>query len=170
VSLPTSRNTTYTPASPIKSNDLNDIQDSIINLYAAADWRPLPPIGARFENCAYNEPAGYVDCSSAPWSCAIPIVLPVGMQVRNVRVYRFGNGTSSMNLRLRKVEFTAGAPAMSNVKTLGISSPAASWVQSDLGMVLADYVTIASTRYAYVFLDGASSTQRFSLPEILVGR
>jgi hypothetical protein len=30
VSLPSSRNTTYTPASPAKSNDLNDIQDCII--------------------------------------------------------------------------------------------------------------------------------------------
>jgi hypothetical protein len=170
VSLPTSRNTTYTPSSPLKSNDLNDIQDWIINLYSASGWMPLPPIGARYENCAYNEAAGYVDCSSAPWSCAIPIVLPVGMQVRNVRAYRFGNGGSSMNLRLRKVEFTAGAPAMSTVKSLLISNPAAAWNQSDLAMVLADYVTIASTRYAYVFFDGASATQRFALPEILVGR
>jgi hypothetical protein len=170
VSLPTSRNTTYTPASPIKSNDLNDIQDSIINLYAAADWRPLPPIGARFENCAYNEPAGYVDCSSAPWSCSIPIVLPHGMQVRNVLVYRFGNGTSSMNLRLRKNELSAGTVAMSTVKSINIASPAASWVLSDLAMVLADYVTIASTRTAYVYLDGASATQRFMFPQILVGR
>jgi hypothetical protein len=170
VSLPSTRNTTYTPASPIKSTDLNDIQDSIVNLYSAAGYTPLSPIGAKFDNCAYNEPSGYVDCSGAPWSCAIPIVLPAGMQVRNVLVYRFGNGASSMNLRLRKSELSAGVVAMSTIKSLNIANPAAAWVPSDLAMVLADYVTIASTRTAYVYIDGASATQRFMFPQILVGR
>jgi hypothetical protein len=170
VSLPTSRNTTYTPASPIKSTDLNDIQDSIVNLYADARLIALSPIAAQFSNCAYNEPAGYVDCSSAPWSCSIPIVLPHGMQVRNVLVYRFGNGASSMSLKLRKSELSAGVVSMTTVKSITIASPAAAWVLSDLAMVPGDYVTTASTRLAYVYIDGASTTQRFMFPQILVGR
>lgn len=38
MALPTSRNTTYAPSSMLKSLDLNDIQDWIINVYAG---RPL---------------------------------------------------------------------------------------------------------------------------------
>jgi hypothetical protein len=39
MSLPFSRNTTYTPASPIKSVDLNDIQDCIIDGKHGDVWR-----------------------------------------------------------------------------------------------------------------------------------
>lgn len=42
MSLPLSRNTDYTPASPIKSVDLNDIQDCIIGGKHGDLWRSCP--------------------------------------------------------------------------------------------------------------------------------
>jgi len=62
VALPSSRNTTYTPGSPVRSNDLNDIQDAIIALNAQLAGQPqtltkniIPsPNGSTFTNTYFD--------------------------------------------------------------------------------------------------------------------
>jgi hypothetical protein len=43
--LPSSRNTTYTPSAPVKSADLNAIQDAIVGGGHGPKWINLPPVG-----------------------------------------------------------------------------------------------------------------------------
>ena len=72
MALPSSRNTTYTPGSPVRSNDLNDIQDAIIALNAqvAAQAQTLTkniipsPNGSAFTNTYFDMSAsGAQNCT-----------------------------------------------------------------------------------------------------------
>lgn len=98
MSMPVSRNRTYSPASQVASVDLNDLQDQVIALYALAlepatlvlpyasgDGRPMTGWDDDF--------LGYVESTAgAVW--VIPIALDAGRQVTAVRV-RVRRHTSS---------------------------------------------------------------------------
>jgi hypothetical protein len=171
VTLPYSRNTDYSPGSPVKSYDLNDLQDAVVNLYRSEGWVPLPLVG-RFDQCSYNEVGGYVENSGAPWSAALPLAFWPGVRIKALRIARSGNGASSLSLRLKKIELVGTALSASAVKTTTVASPPSAWASTELTLTATEWLTTGRNLAAYLSVDGAgaSSTQRFSLPEVLVDR
>lgn len=168
MALPTSRDVTIYPGTPIPSYLLNSVQDFIVAHEAVLTplaarkrgdvTRTICPIAGQFTNCSYNEPSGYVVASTAPWSAAIPLVVENGDRIKVITFARFGTaGANQMNLSLRKV--TIGG-TRSVVETLNIVNAPNAWNESVL--TLASPETVASGTQYYVFVDGAQSAQRFN--------
>jgi len=77
-----------------------------------------------------------------------------------------------MSVRLRKIEVVSGAPSVSTLKQVTVSSPSSTWTATDLGMTAENWVTTSRTLLVHLYVDGAGAagTQRFAFPEILVDR
>jgi len=91
MTLPTSRNTTYTPASQIKANDLNSIQDAIIGA-------KHPSLTIQIAGVSFQPQGGTgvsYDCSGTVAGLTManvvrayaPVNLPVGTRITAARLY-----------------------------------------------------------------------------------
>lgn len=96
--LPLSRNTTYTAAAPVKSVDLNDLEDSIIGAMHGLITVPCSIFGAlnigvaaapvSFTHSIVADIAADAIATAEPLAVAIPLPrLPNGTRIVNVRVY-----------------------------------------------------------------------------------
>lgn len=94
MSLPTSRNTTYAPDSPVKSTDLNDIQDCIAGAGHGTVNICVPGIsGVRDANWAT---ASNRIVSTAAGTVLFPFQLREGDRIKNALVYRYGDGVADI--------------------------------------------------------------------------
>lgn len=163
MALPASRNTTYVfEVTPVKANDLNAIQDTLIAAYGDVHGDRtlvLPGMPNFTDQCAWDLGNGWVVNSGAPWTSLHQLVLPIGKRIKSISIQRLGNGASSMALALYKV--TPGATAPTLVQNLAIPNPAAAWTDSTLDV--APDETIAADEYFYINVNGAGAagTQKF---------
>lgn len=167
MALPTSRNTTYTPAAPVKSADLNAIQDNLISAYGDVHGDRtlvLPGIPNFTNQCAWDLGNGWVASSGAPWTALYNLFLPIGKRIKSLAIQRYGTGGSSMNLILRKV--TPGATAPVSVQTLAIAAPPASW--NDSLLTLATPEEVQANEYFMFEVNGAIAAQQFKCLRVVV--
>jgi hypothetical protein len=127
--LPRSRNTTYTPEAPVKSFDLNDLQDCSIR-GAHGDQRINIPAanGYAYTDANWQREGGNVIWGgsggpSAAHSWFVPIELPVGAVITSV--IWFFLRTSSVNLELSASDLLAGGTSFTPV-TISSGTGAAS--------------------------------------------
>lgn len=108
MSLPDSRNTTYTTVDPVRSNDLNDIQDCIIGAkhpdleiaYHASDFQPDGATAALDQN-------GYWLPSGVGFQYA-PIKLPVGTRILAAIFYYNVGGAGACTPKIRRLQLSTG--------------------------------------------------------------
>jgi hypothetical protein len=112
------------PGSKIHANDLNDIQDSIVNLWSGKHGdRELVVSAADF-----TVQTGTPDLEAGQWTNATgkinaPLVLPVGTRVKTLIWSYNRNGNGTITLRLIRRQRGGNAPA--NVDELADSDGAA---------------------------------------------
>jgi hypothetical protein len=135
MALPTSRNTTYTPASPIKSNDLNAIQDCIIGAKHGDVVLSLP--GCAAAASANVSVSGGKASSTGAANIQIAIPMLQGCRLKSVTFARTGNGTVDMIADIMSQDSVIGSdvpigtttvnnvPSANNDTTVTVSSPAA---------------------------------------------
>lgn len=145
MSLPESRNTTYTTSDPPKSNDLNELQDCVIEgKHGELIWTFQPATGT-YDNCSYDGANNYLEATGAPWSWYYPLYLPAGITITDITFGRFGTGAGSLSLTLRSV--SAGAVG-TDIDTELVVSPAAAW--TDTSLILAATTTAALSYKLYI--------------------
>lgn len=91
--LPTSRNRTYTTATPVNSNDMNDLQDAIVGGWHGARWKKFSPssglwvggnVGATFQSRVSGNRALFLAVGD---QFDIPIPLAHGERLLAVRTF-----------------------------------------------------------------------------------
>lgn len=145
MALPLSRNTTYSPNAPVKSNDLNDVQDCVIAgkhgtrtiTYGAAAFQPALA-------GAYNQLAdGRAVISSGgptPVGAELDLQLPVGTKLKAATVYG-SNPTGSVatfKIAVRDITGTAAAT------TIATATMAAGAAHGGVALAVADRVLAAN--------------------------
>lgn len=90
---PTGRLTTYTPASPVKANDLNSLQDALINNTHGDRVLEIPGNACVATNANIGHNFGYVQTSGAT-SLIYPIALRQGDRIKSVTYAMAGDGVA----------------------------------------------------------------------------
>lgn len=104
--LPDSRNTTYTPGTPVKSADLNDIQDMIANKRKPLTWRAGLPI--MFGGSSWTAPtlSQLYLTSTGSTSSQFTIPCEEGDEVTNFELQAAGDGAADVAYVLHMVTMT----------------------------------------------------------------
>ena len=105
MSLPSSRNTTYAATSPVKSADLNLIQDCIIG---GKHGTLTKQVGISPSCPGYANASG-IATSGGALSSGMIIPLHVGDRIATVRAYVNDNATGPTKVRLQFGKINAGA-------------------------------------------------------------
>jgi hypothetical protein len=134
MTLPLTRNTTYTPEAPVKSYDLNDLQDKMIDAWAGqhGDVTTLMPLTLGFPtNPANWTPTGLRWDSLAAGSIGFQLPLCNGDRLREVRaVYSKEGAGTSCSIALAYQITSAGADSSSFNFTVPITaSGSATWAE-----------------------------------------
>jgi len=112
MTLPTSRNTTYTAASKVKSVDLNDLQDMFTGDKHIERPHVLPA-------AAFQVKSGTAALGDGQWTfsattvlvCPISNIIPVGHRLETVSWYYNRAGAGTITRRVRKRELSAPGAA-----------------------------------------------------------
>lgn len=158
MSLPTTRNTNYADTDPVKSADLNDIQDQIIAMYAGAHGertiplalgQPGPPSsGSLPTGSGAIRPESISFTDSLGEGVSYALTLPVGSRILRFRVYVDANADSELlTARLRR---NPRAAAVATIATDDISTTGELEVASV-------YTTIANESYFVELLCDANT-------------
>lgn len=127
MALPTSRNTTYTAGSQVKSADLDDIQDCIISAKHGDVIRNVSPFSGQVQTAggfvSVGGTAGYmVSTASAILSVSLP--LTVGERIKTVSYLLFGDGAADVTVKVVSMDATMTG---TQIGTLTTTNQAASW-------------------------------------------
>lgn len=155
--LPTSRNTDYTPASPVKSADLNDLQDQIIALWSGKHGDVVgtisaaaPGIEAATTGAAVQTPVRWTFTSSG--AIHYPLPLRQGDRLKSITFARKGDGAADIGLA--DVIKTTAAGVDTVLETISVNNPAAAWadttidVDPDYTLAAGDTITLRITATA----------------------
>lgn len=127
MSLPQSRNRTYDPTSPVRSADLNDLQDCIIGGKMPGQWESVFPAGVTESNILPSYGGGYAyPDSGAGTMYRVPVQLREGVRVTDigVRAYGAGGAGAPLDVRLRRYN---GDGTATVVGTVSVATPPAAW-------------------------------------------
>lgn len=162
MTLPTSRNTTYTSANPVKSTDLNAIQDCIIaGKHGDLVWAIPPTAALTYLLCAYNA-AGYV-ASTGVSAMAFPLsMMYPGRRLKKIEVSLYGSGAGNNTLSVEKITSAGVVSNLSVVSGTTVTTPPASWAVYTLD--LTDY-TVA-TGEALQFIVSQQNTHRCGIVRV----
>ncbi len=119
MALPTSRNTTYDIKSQVKSVDLNDIQDKIIDLWAGKHGDVTEWVSAQDANNASAATLGwkieeasntfYMIPDKASAKLVITLPLKVGARLKEVHAHCYDNSSDTVSLSVYKQSVANGA-------------------------------------------------------------
>lgn len=131
--LPTSRNTTYAPSSPVLSEDLNDMQDAIIagahGVLSSVHW-PTPFITGGWVPTISGNAIWLASAAGGANIAAIPLHnLVTGMRLTSLLIARFGDGAADFTAELYTQTSGGGAASLGSVV---VTNPAAAWADSTL--------------------------------------
>jgi hypothetical protein len=128
MTLPISRNTTYGPGSPVKSSDLNDIQDAIVGAkYGDLPWTTSAIKGADYGAAWTYDNATARFKSTGAGSRLVTLDLNVGDHLTGLEFQVSGDGVADVTAF---VFFINAAGALTNIGTLAVANPGALAVQS----------------------------------------
>lgn len=134
MALPESRNNNYVAADPVRSMDLNDLQDAVIEgwhgplklVVGSGDFVPAPT-GVQTSN------VGVWVWTAVPNYLVANIRIPEGTRIRSVKWFYDRGGAGTMTFRVNKL---TGA----TMTTLNTSSSAAGTGHTSLSSTAIDYV------------------------------
>lgn len=121
--LPDSRNETYTTATPINPNTLNDLQDAVVAGSHATRVLTFSPILGGGNASVITSGATLQLADAGVWN--VPLGgFHAGERIKSVSVAIFGDGVSDLNWNVQKVSSPSGtsSPAGSSVV-----NPPAAW-------------------------------------------
>lgn len=138
MTLPTSRNTTYTPATPVLSADLNDLQDAIVGAKRPALWHWQTPVGlqsaedgvhldgvwsiAPFQGGFWKSTAGAPGLTFL----TIPIHPTVGDRIIAIGARALGLAANDIVLNLTSFD---AVTRVANATPVTIAAPPAAWAK-----------------------------------------
>lgn len=138
---PNTRLTTYAPASKVKSNDLNAIQDAIIAGQHGDLTPSIPPTDAIYQTlCAYNV-AGYIASTGVSLMIFPLHMLRPGHRLKQIVVSLFGSGGGNNTLAVEKITAAGVLSTLPVVSGTTVVAPGAAWASYTLD--LTDYVLAA---------------------------
>lgn len=145
VLLPNQRNTTYTANAPVKSGDLNDIQDCIVGAK-----HPELEIGVAAASFVLSTAAATASFSPAGWAVAgsqnaqlwAPIYPPVGSRITHIKAAWNRNGGGSVTLSLYR--FPLDGSGGVQVATVLDSASVGEFVEDLTGI---DHAVLAGNAY-----------------------
>lgn len=166
MALPLSRNTTYAPSAQVKSADLNDIQDQIIDIWGkvvAAGEIVISASDAQIQAVAaganvYNAVNDEITMGTAQHRANFPIPLPVGHRILNITYSFFGGNTNAKNCTLYRKSGTPGTAATIESTIAPTDSGEATATDSAINYTIATGVRI----FAQFQAAAASTTDRVS--------
>lgn len=126
---PDTRMTTYTPASPVKSNDLNALQDATIGGKHGTLTKWFPPGGARNETSITFDGGNGNFAASADNAVLdyIPIPLKAGTQIIGYKVRLLGVGFVGAGDPILNVRRWKGDGSADLLGQLVVNDPPAAW-------------------------------------------
>ena len=105
--LPSSRNTNYTPGAPVKSADLNDIQDAIISGKRGSLVRHLSPhLAVQRTGAAITRGDDYIQFAAATATVFVPLTLTQGEKITELSARVQDSGADSITMKLFKSDLT----------------------------------------------------------------
>ena len=119
--LPSSRNTTYTGGTPVKSVDLNDLQDCLIGAKHPLITRRLSAMsGASFSATQTAGGGNFSPTTSGAWvataqfqTLCIPLPVYVNERIVNIRGFVSCGVTDVLNMEARRTVYTVGGAGSS---------------------------------------------------------
>ena len=111
MALPTSRNTSYTASAPVKSADLNDLQDAIVAAWHGdvSLWLPAPLWQVETGGSGGHVDGTYTFGGATTIVC--PLVLPVGTFIDAIDWHYNRNSAGTVTTSLRRRNIVTGAAA-----------------------------------------------------------
>ena len=157
MTLADSRNTTYAPADPVLSNDLNELQDAVVQ---AAHGSVVDIVNAQAmrlgAGVAVNA-GGWIAWSGGGSAFWYP-QLRVGQRVTGLTLRVYGDGAADFTVGVYVVSPTAGLTQICpGGVTAAITNPAASW--ADAPIDLTD-TTLAAGECLLIEIAGSAANLR----------
>lgn len=150
MSLPSSRNTSYSASSPIKSADLNDVQDCIVAGKHGIKYLSIPAALARWDSGWAFAGSGNRVESSGSASLYLPVPAFVGDTLGDLVVYYYGNSAADID----NIDLYSVAPLPSGTATSrntsgswSISAPTSTPAAAVIGI---DNYTLLSGENAFI--------------------
>lgn len=131
MSLPDSPNTVYAASSPIKSADLNDIQDCIVDGKHGQKYLAIPAAAARWDSGWSFAGNGNRIISSGSAVAYFPIPACVGDEIGDLVVYHYGDGAADIT----EIDLYKIAPLPSGTQTSMNTSGTASVTNAPASVV-----------------------------------
>jgi hypothetical protein len=130
--LPTSRDTNATGATPVKSGDINDLQDCIIGMKQPAHWRWSCVSRGWLETNITFDTSGGIGCGSAKANAGAAVLAgmviptpPVGTRITGLKARFKGTGAAATaHVYLQRAN---GDGTMTNIGDLAIVNPPNAW-------------------------------------------
>lgn len=123
--LPTERNTTYAANDPVKSADMNSIQDQIIAAKHGDVIVDFSPLLAAAGSWTYNA-NGYITSAQNGTQGNVPLpVLPQGARIKSIRILVSGDGVSELDWALHKLSAAMVDSIVGVLQT--VTNPGAAW-------------------------------------------
>lgn len=119
--LPTTRNTTYAADTPIRSADLNALQDAVIGEFHGdvVEHRSLGmPAPTGWQLGINNSNPTLLATTGGPNDIRIDLQLPVGATLKSVTVAASGNGADDLDLDIER--YHKGATAGTSIQHLDV--------------------------------------------------
>lgn len=154
MSLPTTRNTTYTPASPVLSNDLNAIQDCIVG-HKHPTLTKIIMGGDLFSSTGTPATTTAAELQGTPLNASGGLDLDAGCRVTAIRARIKDNATGPTTIRLNFVSVTT-AGAQTNIANATSSGAGTDQTLSLTGLTT---VIAAGTGYAINIATVAGAAQ-----------
>ena len=166
MALPFSRNTTYVDGLPVKSGDLNDIQDNIVSNHLLAQTflatASLPTIAPPPWGVSAN--GQHVETATDSEQALIPLNLVTGRQINEMR-FRIDTGTSPVGMQCALQRATDGAPVFA---VAAEAVPAVDGVQDVLVAAAVGFLLVPGVEYfASVTSGTGGGTRKFFRVEIV---
>lgn len=162
--LPDSRNRTYTAATPVDPNDLNDLQDMVIGAKHSAMTRTFSPTKGHGNASTADALNLTVDLADAgTWTVPLEGLME-GDRITSVSVAIFGDGASDLNWNVHRHQ-----PPMTTVSDSGTTetNPPAAW--ADYTYNVADF-TLIEGEIPYVTFDAVGAGISIGPIKVVVSR
>ena len=164
MSLPESRNRTYTTATPVDPNDLNDLQDGQIGAKHGTMTRTYSPTKGHGNASTANALACTVDLADAgTWTVPLEGLME-GDYISSVSVAIFGDGASDLNWNVHRVQ-----PPQTTVSDAGQSDTNMPAAWTDYTYNIADF-TLIEGELPYVTFDAVGAGVRIGPIKVVVSR
>ncbi len=158
MTLPLSRNTTYSTSSPVKSNDLNDMQDRIIAQHAGVRG----PYTVSFAVVGPSTGSNGALVTGGAW--LVPFVAEVGSRILGYRVKLIDAATNTIRANLWKIPDPGVTPEIPGTTTGLSNSSATSQTISLTGLT----VPVVSGFWYGAMIDRATGTGNFTVQAVEV--